>query len=86
MFDRDKEDTTLTEEELQKVEEVTEDERDDLKRKEWRPHYEEQLEILIAHVKKHCGPDIDKKTMKKLKETAKLCAKNKAVIDQKYGK
>ena len=78
--------TTLTEDELKKVEEVTEDDRDTVIKKEWKQHYDEQLEILVNHVKKVSGLDkLDKKIMKKLKKTAETCAKNRAIMDKKYG-
>jgi len=94
-FDKkEKNDTTLTTDEVENVnkdvskpvEPITDDDRDEVIRKEWKPHYEEQLKLLIAHVKKHVPGDIDRKVMKKLKATAKLCAKNRAITDKKHGK
>ena len=66
---------------------ITDSDRDEVMRKEWKPHYEEQLQILKENVRKHCGEEgLTKEVIKKLKATAKLCAKNKAKMDKLQAK
>ena len=87
--------TTLTPDEMEKIETVTEftggekitdEDRDDTIRKEWRPYYEAQLAELVTVMEGRYGSPLEKEVMKKLKATAKVCAKNKAVMVKKYGK
>jgi len=94
MFNKN-DDDKLTTEELEKIEtvteftegeKITEADRDETIRKEWRPFYEAQLAELVTVMEGRYGAPLDKKVMKKLQTTAKVCAKNKAIMIKKYGK
>ena len=80
MFDKDKD------KDENSVHEVTDKERAEVKRVDWRPLYDAQLKSLVAEMEGRYGSPLEKEVMSKLEKAATTCAKNRVIIDAKYPK